>query len=157
MSPTRRAADGRREIAPTWESLIDRQLREAMAAGEFDDLPYRGQRLPVQDEDIESEWSLAHHLLRQSGFVPDWIRIDLEIRELLGRRERLLERAARSSPLGRRRDREELTDIVEAHDRLVLMLEQVAPTNAQHRHRLGIAAELHRLEAIHAGDAGADR
>lgn len=155
MSSTRRDASGAREIAPTWESLIDRQLREAMAAGEFDDLPYQGRRLPVQDEDVEGEWALAHHVLRQAGFAPEWIQVDIEIRELLERRERLLEQAAHSSPLGRQRDRQELTAIVEAHDRLVLVLEQVAPSSAQHRRRLGLEAEITRLEAIHAGETDA--
>lgn len=153
MSPVRRDAEGRREIAPTWESLIDRQLREAMEAGDFDDLPFRGGRLPVQDEDVDAEWSLAHHLLRQQGFVPSWIQVDAELRELQEHRERILQRAVRSTAMGRERDRRELREVVAAHDRLVLVLEQLAPTSGQHRRRLGVEAELDRLAAIHAGPA----
>lgn len=149
MSPARRDADGRREVAPTWESLIDRQLREAMEAGDFDDLPFRGGRLPVQDEDVDAEWSLAHHLLRQQGFAPSWIQVDAELRELLAHRERILARAARSTAIARERDRRELSEVVAAHDRLVLVLEQLAPTSGQHRRRLGVEAELERLAAIH--------
>ncbi len=146
----RRDATGARQVAPTWESLVDRQLREAVEAGAFDDLPFQGQRLPVQDEDVDAEWALGHHLLRQNGFAPSWIQVDVEIRDLLERRAAILDRAARSSRLGRERDRNELAELVRVHDRLVLDLEQLAPTSVQHRRRLGIGPELAHLAEIHA-------
>jgi hypothetical protein len=45
----RRDAEGRLEVGPSWESLVDRQIREAMAEGKFDDLPHRGKPLPNDD------------------------------------------------------------------------------------------------------------
>ena len=45
MSPQRRDAEGRPQIAPSWESLVERQIREAMERGDFTDLPYQGERL----------------------------------------------------------------------------------------------------------------
>ena len=50
MSAQRRDAEGRPQTAHSWESLVERQIREAMDAGAFDELPYRGERLPIEDD-----------------------------------------------------------------------------------------------------------
>ena len=42
MSPEHRKADGTRQVGPTWESLVERQIREAMEDGAFRDLPHQG-------------------------------------------------------------------------------------------------------------------
>ena len=44
MSPTQRHPDGTRHVGPTWESLIERQIREAMADGRFDQLPHQARQ-----------------------------------------------------------------------------------------------------------------
>src|SRR5712671_5036728 len=41
--------------APAREPLIDRQIREAQEAGAFDDLPYRGQRIPLDDDSLAGD------------------------------------------------------------------------------------------------------
>jgi hypothetical protein len=152
MSPLRRDGEGNCEAAPTWESLIDRQIREAMAAGEFDETAYAGRRLPVQDDPSgDDERSIADHLLRQAGVAPPWIETDRELRDILERIDRLLDRASRSSPLAHQRDRDELAGLVATHERLAFRLEQEAPTPAQHRPHLDRGAELARLGEIHAG------
>jgi hypothetical protein len=110
MSPMRRDAEGRRQVGPTWESLVERRLREAAEAGEFDDLPYRGERVQVDDDG--TEWALAHHILRQAHVAPAWIETDKRIRELLERRDELVARAAGAGRLGHRRRREELARLV---------------------------------------------
>ena len=141
----RRDAEGRREIGPTWESLVERQIREAAAGGAFDDLPYRGERIPIDDDG--SEWALAYHVLRQANAAPPWIETDRRIRELLAERDALLARAASAGPLGRERRREELARIAREVNALVFRLEQEAPTTAQHRRMLDLEAERSRLEA----------
>ena len=68
--PNRIDERGRRQVAPTWESLVDRQIREAMEEGKFDDLPYQGSRLPVEDESAAGEWAMAFRILRNAGVAP---------------------------------------------------------------------------------------
>jgi len=145
MSPLRRDGEGRREAGPTWESLIERQIHAAMDAGEFDDLPYTGSPIPIDDDG--SEMALAHHVLRQAGIAPGWIATDAEIRLLLARRDALLARVRRVGPPVRDRDRREIDTIVREANALVLRLEQEAPTARQHRRRLDLAAELAALDA----------
>lgn len=145
MSPIRRDGEGHREAGPTWESLIDRQIREAMAAGEFDDLPYQGQRIPIDDDG--SELALAHHLLKQAGFAPGWIATAGEIRTLLAERDAIVARARRAGPPVRDRDRTALLELVGRINTLVLRLEIEAPTAGQRHRRLDPATELRALEA----------
>ena len=40
----RKDAEGKTQTGQTWETLIDRQIREAMEEGKFDDLPHRARR-----------------------------------------------------------------------------------------------------------------
>jgi hypothetical protein len=132
-----------------WESIVERQIRVAMDAGEFDDLPFRGKPIPIDDDG--SELALAHHLLKQAGVAPDWIETDKEIRELLVRRDRILERARRAGSPVAARDREELAQVVGRVNALALRLEQQAPTARQHRRRLDADAELADLERVARG------
>ena len=155
MSPMRRDGEGRPQFAHSWESLVERQIREAMEAGDFENLPYHGE--PIRIDDDGSELALAHHVLKQAGFAPGWVATDAEIRLLLARRDALLERARRAGPPVRDRDRQALEALVAEVNRLVLRLEHEAPTPRQHRRRLDPAAEVAALEAAagnHAGSGG---
>lgn len=55
------------------ESAVDRIIREAMEAGEFDNLPGQGRPLPGADPYDDPETWAARNLLRSSGFEPDWL------------------------------------------------------------------------------------
>lgn len=145
MSSERRDGEGHREAGPTWESLIDRQIREAMADGQFDNLPYQGERIPIDDDG--SELALAHHILRQAGFAPGWIATDAEIRQLIAERDDLVARVRRRGLPARDRDRDALLGLVARINALVLRLEHEAPTTAQHRLRLDPLTELAKLDA----------
>jgi hypothetical protein len=136
-------------VAPSRESLIDRQIREAREAGKFDDLPFKGERIPLDDDRAAGDWALAHHILKNAHMVPPWIATDREVRDLLARRDAVLDRAPRSSPLGRERDRRELTRIVEEANRTIAILNNEAPTDRQHRRPLDVATELAALAAAH--------
>ena len=64
-----------------WESLIDRKIREAMADGEFDDLPGKGEPIDLAENPFaDPDWRMAHRMLRNAGFAPAWIeeRKDIE-------------------------------------------------------------------------------
>ena len=138
---------------PSRESLIDRQIREAQEQGKFDDLPFRGERIPLEDDGAAGDWALAHHILKNARMVPPWIATDREVRALLGVRDAILVRAPRSaaSALARERDRRELSRIVEDVNRAIAILNNEAPTDRQHRRRLDLAAELASLDEAHEG------
>lgn len=136
------------------EPLIERQIREAREAGKFDDLPFRGEPIPLEDDAAAGDWALAHHILKNANMVPPWIATDREVRDLLARRDAILSRAPRSSAIGRERDRAELRRVVEDANRAIAILASEAPTDRQHRRRLDMAAELARLDRAHAtGDS----
>lgn len=136
------------------ESLIDRQIREAQEQGKFDDLPFRGERIPLEDDTAAGDWALAHHILKNARMVPPWIATDREVRELLARRDAIIERAPRSATsIARERDRQELRRVVQDANRAILMLNNEAPTDRQHRRPLDVDAELSRLGVAHEHDS----
>jgi hypothetical protein len=142
--PNRLDAEGRRQIAPTWE---------AMEAGEFDDLPFRGERLPLVDDTYAGDRAMAFHVLRNAGVAPPWIEADKEIRALLARRDAILARAAEpsTSTLARRRRRAELEALVTTVNAAIGRLNAEAPTDRQHRRPLVLADELAGLDALSRG------
>jgi hypothetical protein len=147
MPAQRRDAEGNRQVAPTWESLVERQIREAMAEGAFDQLPHQGTPLPPDELAAAGDRAMAYRVLRNAGVAPPWIEADKEVRELLAKRDALLERAPRAGPLSRPRARAEMNRIVEAANRAIERLNAEAPTDRQHRRRLDPEAERARLEA----------
>jgi hypothetical protein len=148
--------DKRRDLGnpyrPSRESLLDRQIRDAQEAGAFDDLPYQGERLPLEDDSAAGDWALAYRMLRNAKFAPPWIETDKEIRGLLTEREAVLARAPRSSAIGRERDRAELTRIVNAANAAIFRLNHEAPTLRQQRPLMELERELAALERAHASE-----
>jgi DnaJ homolog subfamily C member 28 len=144
--PNRIDQDGNRQLAPTWESLVDRQIRQAMDEGKFDDLPYQGRPIPMDDDTLAGEWAMAYRMLRNAGAAPPWIEADKEVRGLLERREAILARARSASPAGRRY-RVELERLVIEINTAIARLNAEAPTDRQHRRPLDLDEELARLEA----------
>jgi hypothetical protein len=145
---SRIADDGTRQVARTWESLVERQIREAMDEGKFDDLPFRGQPIPIEDETLAGEWALAFRVLRNAKVAPPWIESDKAVRALLERRDVLLARAAGASPLARRRERAELEALIVAINAAVARLNAEAPTDRQHRRPVDPIAELARYDEL---------
>ena len=129
------------------ETLIERQIREAMEDGRFDDLPHQGQRLPLEDDAAAGDWALAFRMLRNAGVAPPWIEADKAVRDLLQARERLFERARRAQPASRQRLRADLERLVRDLDRAIARVNAEAPTDRQHRRPLVLAEELARLDA----------
>ncbi|OGO53128.1 MAG: hypothetical protein A2V84_14375 [Chloroflexi bacterium RBG_16_70_13] len=139
-------------LAPAGESLIERQLRGARETGAFDNLPHQGEPLPLVDDSAAGEWALAYRMLKNASFAPPWIEADKEVRALLARRDAILERAPRSSIVGRRRDREKLAQIVRDANAAILRVNLEAPTARQHRVPLDLEAELAALERAQAAE-----
>ena len=141
----RREADGGPfQTAHSWESLVDRQIRDAMAEGSFDNLPHQGAPLPHDENPHAGEWGLAYTMLKNAGYAPPWIEADKEVRELLARRDALLARVRANPPslVGRRRDREQIERLVGDINAAVGRLNSEAPSTRQHRRPLVLADEL---------------
>lgn len=146
MPVQRRDGEGNRQVGSSWESLIDRQIREAMEEGAFDDLPFQGKRLPIEDDSAAGEWAMAHRMLRNAGAAPPWIESDKEVRRLLASRDELIARPRRTSTAGREREHAELAGLVAAINRAIARVNAEAPTVRQHRRPLELDVELARLE-----------
>ncbi len=55
-------------------SLIDEQIKDAMRKGQFENLPGAGKPLKLEDDTNTPEHlRMAHKLLRDNGYVPDWM------------------------------------------------------------------------------------
>lgn len=124
-----------------------------MAEGAFDDLPYHGEPLPLEDDDAAGDWAMAHRMLRNAGVAPPWIEADKEVRRLLAVIESLAAKAPGMSVDRRRQARSELERLVQAANLAIARVNSEAPTDRQHRRPLDPAAEATRLEA--AFEAGA--
>ena len=145
----RRGPDGKMQVGPSWETLVERQIREAMEQGEFEGLPFQGQPLPNDDNPYAGDRALAFRMLKNAGAAPPWIETDKEIRQLLDRRDRIIARAAAGpapSATARRRDRTALEDIVSQVNAAIARLNSEAPTDRQHRRPLVLADELARYD-----------
>ncbi|HEX2755940.1 MAG TPA: DUF1992 domain-containing protein [Candidatus Limnocylindrales bacterium] len=68
--PRDQASRGDPGQPPTRKALIDQRIREAQEAGAFDDLPFRGDRIPLADDSAAGAWALAHHILKNANMVP---------------------------------------------------------------------------------------
>jgi hypothetical protein len=146
----RRDGEGKITVGPTWESIVERQIREAMEEGAFDELPYHGRPIPLDDDSAAGERALGFRMLRNAGVAPPWIEADKEVRALLAERDVLLARASAATPLARPRLRRDFERVVADVNRAIERLNAEAPTDRQHRRRLDPEAELARLEAAFA-------
>lgn len=133
------------------ETLIERQIREAMEDGRFDGLPYQGARLPLEDDSAAGDRALAHRVLKNAGVAPGWIEADKTVRALLDERDRLVARAPRMSPQALIRARAELRRLTDATNRAILRVNIDAPTDRQHRQTLDAEVELARFDAAARG------
>jgi hypothetical protein len=151
MPPIRRDAVGRPESANSWESLVERQIREAMEGGAFEALPHQGERLPIEDDTAAGDWAMAHRMLKNAGVAPPWIESDKEARRLLARLDGLLERAAGAADHRRDRLRREQAALVLEVNRAIERVNAEAPTHRQHRRLLDPGEVRERLERAFLG------
>ncbi|HSJ56391.1 MAG TPA: DUF1992 domain-containing protein [Anaerolineae bacterium] len=74
----------------SWESAIDKQIREAEERGAFDNLPGKGRPLDLRPNPHAGDREMAFKLLKDAGYAPEWIEQDKEIRTRLERARRVL-------------------------------------------------------------------
>jgi DnaJ family protein C protein 28 len=64
-----------------WDRLVEQKIRAAQDEGKFDNLPGQGHPLKLDENPFEDPaWRMAHHLLKENGFRPEWIEADVELR-----------------------------------------------------------------------------
>jgi DnaJ homolog subfamily C member 28 len=143
-----------------WESLIDKKIREAMEAGEFDNLAGTGQPIDLSENPYEDpDWRTAHRLLRNAGFAPSWIEerkdIDAELeaaRIVLARAWLVLRNArdTRDEPPARSRwekaEAQFRLTIVELNRRIDAW-NLKTPALAFHRNRIDVEREIDRIKS----------
>jgi len=75
-------------------SQVEDQIRRAMEAGQFDNLPGKGKPLRMEEDPFEDpEWRMAHHVLRNSGFTLPWIEARRELEEAIQAAREALQRS----------------------------------------------------------------
>ena len=73
---------------------IEEQIRKAIEDGKFKDLPGKGKPLSLEENPHENpEWSMAHHILKSSGYTLPWIETRQDILNLLEEQRQALKRA----------------------------------------------------------------
>jgi hypothetical protein len=111
-----------------WRALAEHQIREAIKAGEFDNLPGMGQSVSVNDNPfVPEDWRLAFKVLENAGVVPDWITLAQEIEADTATWRRMADEhfallrarlaAVASTPGAIRRLREEVANLKAIHRR----------------------------------------
>ncbi|SDW63248.1 protein of unknown function [Amycolatopsis xylanica] len=76
----------RKPSGMSFESFIDKQIREAIERGEFDDLPGAGKPLPGLDKPHDDQWWLKGYLRREGltaeALLPESLQLRKEIDRL---------------------------------------------------------------------------
>lgn len=74
----------RKPSGVAWEDWIGRQIHEAMARGEFDDLPGRGKPIPGLDKPHDDQWWVKQKLRREEvSFLPPTLAIRKDVEDTL--------------------------------------------------------------------------
>jgi Domain of unknown function (DUF1992) len=122
-----------------WESIAERKIREAIEAGQFENLPSKGKPIELDIDPDPSLW-MAHHLLRVNGFAPSWIEESRDIDAAVSRLRCDL-RSARRSPSAIDEFRTRAAEL----NRRILTYNLKSPSPQVHKLSLDIETELQRL------------
>lgn len=125
----------RRRRAPgiAYSTWLDDVIRDAEAAGMFDNLAGQGKPLLLEDPaEALDEWWLAHRMLKQAGYAPRWIELRKEVADLrpavVAARDAYREAAARLDP----RDPETEHTLARLKDRFVALASEVNEKVEEH-------------------------
>lgn len=78
----------------SWQELVEERIQEATAAGAFRNLPGQGRPLPLMENPFQDrDERPVHRLLKDHGYVPEWIALSQDIRAIQERCRRRMETA----------------------------------------------------------------
>jgi len=70
-------------LIPGFDEIIERRIKEAQAKGEFDDLPGRGQPLPIDDDrHIPEDLRMAYKVLKNANCLPPEVELRKDISQM---------------------------------------------------------------------------
>jgi hypothetical protein len=136
-----------------WEGYIEKQIREAMERGDFENLSGEGKPLDLRyDPNVPAEWQLAFKVLKDAGYAPDWIEQDKAIREALENLDKPFQRYLARRPASRdaRAAREEkliaeFRQVAAELNRSIDLFNLKAPVARLHRRRIRIEDEIEKF------------
>jgi DnaJ family protein C protein 28 len=148
--PEKRPPSRRRKPGEGWQSFVERQIQEAQAEGAFDNLPGCGKPLRLESVNpYAGSKELAHKILQDHGFAPDWIELDKGVRQELETARRCLANSYRrygpDSAVWQRAVDRFAGQIAELNDKIDLY-NLKAPGMSFQRRRILLADEIRRLE-----------
>ncbi len=91
--PLRREEDRVEEIN-SFDAWVHDRLEEAIARGEFDNLPQKGKPIRIETNPYQPELDLAFSRLKNAGLAPMWIELDREILKMHEALDRWLRQSA---------------------------------------------------------------
>ena len=138
-----------------WESLVDKKIREAIEAGEFDNLGGAGRPIDLNENPYEDpDWRTAHRLLRNAGFAPSWIEerkdidADLEAARIVLARNWTIKLNARWTRNEQTADERWEKSVAAFHDKILELNRRIDAWNLKtpnvgfHRNRIDVEREL---------------
>lgn len=63
----------------SFERVAEEKIREAMDQGHFDNLPGFGKPFKQNDDDLSGDDWMGLHILRENGFLPEWLELRKQI------------------------------------------------------------------------------
>ncbi len=129
----------------TYESAVEKQIREAQERGDFDNLPGAGK--PLHLDHWDSEWGLAFHVQKQAGETLPWIALANDIDAARARLDRLLADAKPLRCPERARARERYLREAAALDKLLEDFAFQVPSRTLDRGRLPPHVAAQRFDA----------
>ncbi|MBC7804887.1 MAG: DUF1992 domain-containing protein [Akkermansiaceae bacterium] len=125
-----------------WTALIaDRKIKEAMDAGEFDNLVGKGEPIRIEDDPFTPpELRVAHKLLKNANALPQWLQLEKDIERERDAVLPYIERGVRAVTQGKNqaskeriaaRFRAEVRDRMDLVNTLILKYNEVTPGSLQ--------------------------
>ena len=125
-----------------WTALIaDRKIKEAMDAGEFDNLVGKGEPIRIEDDPFTPpEVRVAHKLLKNANALPQWLQMEKDIEREREGVAPYIERGLRAVAQGKNqaskarvaaRLRSETRDRIDLVNTLILKYNEIAPASCQ--------------------------
>jgi hypothetical protein len=125
-----------------WTALIaDRKIKDAMDAGEFDNLAGKGEPIRIEDDPFTPpEMRVAHKLLKNANALPQWLQLEKDIERERAAVEPYIERGVRAVMQGKNqaskeriaeRLRAEVRDRMDLVNTLILKYNEITPGSLQ--------------------------